>query len=207
MKPEKPKGPIDPEQFLNPRSAPFVDPRFRGNLPHLEKPGCSYFVTFCLFDVAPKRSETRQLTELQDDPAALAARSEPSTSGSCLLRDPQAARIVEDSLLHFQGDRYALSAWCVMPNHVHAVVTPYHPRNLLEILHSWKSFTAHAINKQLNRTGSVWQEESFDHLIRRPEAFEGFVSYVENNPVAAGLAATAEEWPFSSARFRIPERS
>ena len=87
--------------------------------------------------------------------------------GSCLLKEPATASIVEGALLHFQGDRYLLSAWCVMPNHVHVVVTPHHDHSLSGILHSWKSFSAHEINRRLNkRTGKIWEEEAFDHIVR-----------------------------------------
>lgn len=89
-----------------------------------------------------------------------------------------------------------------MPNHVHAVVTPYADHSLLDILHSWKSFTAHKINRRLGRSGRVWQQETFDHLIRSPESFEKFVRYTELNPVEAGMVARPEDWPFSSARYR-----
>jgi len=197
------KKPELPDQLIDPRSAPFAEPMFRGNLPHLYKPGCSYFVTFCLFDVAWPRKIARE--RALNKPLDLARSSEPRSSGSCLLKDPDVARLVEDALLFFQGDRYALSAWCVMPNHVHAVVTPYDGRSLLEILHSWKSFTAHRINTLLGRRGRVWQQESFDHLVRSPDSFEVFVTYTENNPVAAGLVSDPREWPFSSGRFRGSE--
>ena len=112
------------------------------------------------------------------------------------------ASIVEGSLLHFQHDRYLLSAWCVMPNHVHVVVTPHQDHTLSTILHSWKSFSAHEINKRLKKTGTVWEEEVFDHIVRDEISMERFVRYTEDNPVVAGLCERPELWPFSSARFR-----
>jgi REP element-mobilizing transposase RayT len=89
-----------------------------------------------------------------------------------------------------------------MPNHVHVVFTPFEGRSLSGILHSWKSFTASAINRHLSHSGQIWQHESFDHLVRSQDALIEFVSYTENNPVAAGLCRRPEDWPFSSARFR-----
>ena len=109
---------------------------------------------------------------------------------------------MESALLHFQGERYALSAWSVMPNHVHVVMTPYSGFTMSEVLHSWKSYSAHQINRLLQRSGRVWEPESFDHLVRDERAFEQFVAYTENNPVVAGLCEFPELWPFSSARFR-----
>ncbi len=123
----------------------------------------------------------------------------PLISGSCLLKDPQLADLVQQSLIHFEGERYFLSAWCVMPNHVHVVVSPLGRHLISKILHSWKSYTAHEINRRLEGSGPVWERESFDHIIRTADHLSRFISYIENNPVAAGFCATPQDWPFSSA--------
>ena len=122
----------------------------------------------------------------------------PLKLGSCILRKPEIASIVQNALLHFEGTRYFLSGWCVMPNHVHVVVTPLAPHTLPEILHSWKSFTSNQINRKLGLSGTLWERESFDHVIRSSEEWERLVSYTEENPVAAGLCNSADKWPFSS---------
>jgi len=187
---------------VEPGSLPFATPKWRGDLPHLFKEGCTYFVTFSLIDSVPEKLRKRRLPE-DADVIEFAERYDPAPLvGDCLLREPSAASIVESALLHFQGERYALSAWSVMPNHVHAVVTPFADRDLSRILHSWKSFSAHEINKVLARKGRVWEKESFDHLVREKRAFEKFVTYTENNPVVASLCERPEMWPFGSARFR-----
>jgi REP element-mobilizing transposase RayT len=201
----KPKfnAPINPDLIVDPTSVPFAEPSFRGVLPHLFKPGCTYFVTYCLADVARSRAIERQQLRQSNEPWKVAEAIDfDPTMGSCLLKNPDLAAVVEDSLLHFQGERYALSAWCVMPNHVHAVVTPLGEHRLPRILQSWKGFSAHKINKKLNRSGRVWQKESFDHIVRDEESFERFVAYSESNPVAAGLVGRRADWPFSSARRR-----
>jgi len=115
---ENSRGPIHPEQIIDPRSVSFSTPSYRGNLPHIYKEGCSYFITFCLFDVASPRFEQRQHLLAIDEPEKMAELLEPTRSGSCLLQQQRLAESVQDALLHFQGKRYALSAWCVMPNHV-----------------------------------------------------------------------------------------
>ena len=97
------------------------------------------------------------------------------------------ARIVPEALLHFDGQRYWLHAWSVMPNHVHVVMEPIADHKLSDILHSWKSFTAKAANKILRRKGEFWQPESYDHLIRDQEDFNHAVAYVLSNPIKAGL--------------------
>jgi len=89
-----------------------------------------------------------------------------------------------------------------MPNHVHAVVTPWEDHELRKVLKSWKGFSGHEINRFLERSGQVWQKESFDHVVRSAEDHERFVIYVEQNPVVAGLVSRPEDWRFSSARYR-----
>lgn len=107
--------------------------------------------------------------------------------GECLLRNESAAQIVANALKNFEGKRYALHAWCVMPNHVHVIFRPHEGFSLTGVLHSWKSFTAHAINKLLGRSGGLWQQESYDHLIRDQADLEHHINYVRNNPAKAGL--------------------
>jgi REP element-mobilizing transposase RayT len=202
---EDPKSkPLNPDRLVDPQSLPKATPQWRGDLPHIYKEGCTYFVTFCLADAVPDRLRRRSRIENEKDPTKIAEHFDldPST-GDCILRQGRIASIIEAAMLHFQGERYALSAWCVMPNHVHAVVTPYSGFTLSAILHTWKSYSAHEINKSLQRKGTVWEPESFDHPVRHERAFERFLHYTENNPVAAGLCNSPEQWPFSSGRHRV----
>ena len=199
-----PKKPLlNPDRLVDPRSQPKTTPQWRGDLPHIYKEGCTYFVTFCLADAVPDRLRRRRTIEDAKDPTKIAEHFDlnPST-GNRILRHREIAGIVESAMLYFQGERYALSAWCVMPNHVHVVVTPFADHTLSTILHSWKSYSAHEINKALQQSGRVWEQESFDHLVRSERAFEGFVQYTENNPVVAGLCHRPRDWSFGSARFR-----
>ena len=106
--------------------------------------------------------------------------------GECLLRRPEIAAIVENALLYFDGARYQLHAWCVMPNHVHVLVTPLAGCSLSMLLHSWKSFTAKAINAALGRRGPVWFEEYFDRRIRDEAHYAAALAYIENNPSRGG---------------------
>jgi REP element-mobilizing transposase RayT len=124
--------------------------------------------------------------------------------GECLLSQPQIAALVEDALLHFDQQRYRLLAWCVMPNHVHALIETVAGWPLGEILHSWKSFTSHEMNKALGRRGERWQKEYLDRYIRNAQHFEAAIRYIEENPVNAGLVRIKAEWPWSSVRFRAP---
>ena len=116
-----------------------------------------------------------------------------------LLSDAVSASIVRDALLHFEGQRYWLHAWCIMPTHVHVVVVPSPAFRMSQILHTWKSFTSHAINRKLGRHGAVWQRESFCHGIRTEDDLKSAIAYTINNPVKDGLVDSAEKWPWSSA--------
>jgi REP element-mobilizing transposase RayT len=120
--------------------------------------------------------------------------------GGRALADPRAAEIVERALLHFDGARYRLLAWCVMPTHVHALIAQIEGYPLSAVAHSWKSFTANAANRALGRSGRFWAPEYYDRFMRDERQLEATRAYVENNPVAAGLCAKPEDWRFSSAR-------
>lgn len=176
------------------------------NLPHWEQAGCTYFVTFRLADSLPQ-AELKKLTEekeiwLRHHPepwtveewkayhrrfTARVQRWLDAGYGSCALKDPEIGRIVESALHYFDGDRYFLDKFVVMPNHVHVLFMPIGGHRLESILHSWKSFTANRINKRLNRSGTFWMDESFDHVIRSWEYLERFREYVRQNPEKAGL--------------------
>ncbi len=118
------------------------------------------------------------------------------------LKNTAVAEIVQNSLLFFDGQRYSLHAWVIMPNHVHALFTPMEEWTVAKILHSWKSFSAREANKILGRVGEFWQREYFDRAIRDEQGFNTAVEYIENNPVKAGLCQLAGKWQFSSAFSR-----
>ena len=107
--------------------------------------------------------------------------------GSCLFHDLKNAEILANALRHFDGKRYHILAWCVMPNHAHAVLKLAPGEKLDKVLHSWKSFTSHEINKHNGTNGSIWQKESYDHLIRDGDDLRNQVGYVLDNPIKAGL--------------------
>ena len=127
--------------------------------------------------------------------------------GTRLLADPRCAQIVVEALHHFDGERYCLVAWCVMPTHVHVVVEPQFDHALGAIVKSWKSYSAVQINRTVGRAGSVWAADYFDRFMRDDDQLSTTFAYVEDNPVVAGLATTAAEWPFSSARERAALRA
>ena len=121
-------------------------------------------------------------------------------SGPHWLLDPRIAAIFMEALRHGETVHglYRTHAWVVMPNHVHLLLTP---KDRLSVIVRWlKSATTNQANRVVGRTGSAfWNREYFDHWIRSAEDLAKAVSYVERNPVLAGLAASPEEWPWSSA--------
>ena len=190
-----------------------------GGLPHWYQPGVTYFVTFRTADSIPQalvrawhgqrdewlrghgidplaadwKTRLRDSFELEREFHSLFARkfleSLDRGLGECVLRDPELAKIVADSLTHFDGVRYHLGDFVVMPNHVHLLVCLRGTTEIEDVCESWKHFTATEINRHLGRRGRFWQEESFDHLVRSPEQFRRFQLYIAQNPVKAGLAA------------------
>jgi hypothetical protein len=82
--------------------------------------------------------------------------------GACVLRQPELAKLVEASLHHFDGDRYQLGDFVVMPNHVHVLVQMLGGIKLKKQCSSWKHYTAVQINRELKQQGRFWQEESFE---------------------------------------------
>ena len=101
--------------------------------------------------------------------------------GSCILARPDCKAIMEFSLRHFDGERYELGEFIVMPNHVHAIVATIGEHQLTSILHSWKSFSAHKFNRILVSSGRIWLPESFDHIVRDAQHLAKFEAYIRNN--------------------------
>lgn len=189
--------------------------RTRGYLPHYDHPGTVQALTFRLADSLPMdlyrrwERELRALDSEEERHRELSQRCErwlDAGHGECLLRRPECAEIVENALLHFNGIRYRLRAWCVMPNHVHCLAELHPDLQLGEIVHSWKSWTAQRINRLLCRSGAFWQREYHDRLIRDRNHLGNAIRYIHLNPVRAKLAASAEEFRWSSAWQRRADK-
>ena len=116
------------------------------------------------------------------------------------MNDTRIARLVADTIRTGEDESrfYELYAWVVMPNHVHVLVLPKVP--LRQITQWIKGKTARGANLILERSGEpFWQHESYDHWVRSQREFNNIVAYIEDNPVNAALAASPEDWPWSSA--------
>ena len=195
---------------------PGAEPRgwnSRGYLPHFDSNDRIQHVTFHLVDSLPKETVERLVAEIQQvDPdrrdiemrSGLEALVD-AGHGVCWLRRADCARIVQDALLHFDGERYRMIAWVVMPNHVHALFQTLDGWSMNTVVGSWKTFTANAIGRIVRQSGepapSIWHPEFWDRFIRNDHHFASALAYIHNNPVKAGLVAHPEDWSWSSANF------
>lgn len=104
--------------------------------------------------------------------------------------------IVLRHLLERDGRFYILSAAVVMPDHVHLLIKPLPPYDLSRVMKGVKGVSARKINVHRHRTGRVWQNESWDRLVRDVDEFEEKLRYMADNPVKAELVKRLEEYPF-----------
>jgi REP element-mobilizing transposase RayT len=144
----------------------------------------------------PKYDYRRRLPHLQKDDHPLFVTF--ATKNRWKL--PVAARdVVLDCCLKQNGSQFNLHAAVVMPDHVHLIYSPLRrddgwSYSLPEIMKAIKGSAAWRINHMLNRSGPVWQEEFFDHVLRSNESLMGKVDYICGNPVRAGLVKSEGEY-------------
>ena len=107
--------------------------------------------------------------------------------GNCWLRFPHLRDFLVSAMQFFDGDRYWLGTFSVMPNHVHALVTPLGNWSVGRIIGSWKIHSGREINRAVGRSGRLWAVECFDHIVRNETQLERFRRYILENPVKASL--------------------
>jgi REP element-mobilizing transposase RayT len=177
-------------------------------MPHWRQEGATYFVTFRLGDSLPQNKlneldhfrceweqrhpQPRNDQHLEELAREVMLRVEgwlDQGIGCCLLKERAAAQQVVEAMHYFDGVRCELDAYVVMPNHVHVLVRPLTCEldSLERLLHSWKRHTSQIINRSYRRRGSLWQEESFDRIIRDEEHLYRALQYIGANPAKAGL--------------------
>ena len=113
---------------------------------------------------------------------------------------PAERTLVVSAIKHFEHERYELTAFVVMNDHVHVLVTPSEQHRLEEIVHSWKSYTTHCIQRQTGRQGSVWLVESFDRLVRDEAELLEKAEYILNNPWKRWPEITEYPWVWAQGR-------
>ena len=188
-------------------------------LPHWTKEGATYHLCIRLDDSLPQQTLQTWKEEREEIVQNAVHKGKPLTQpeqrrldflysekvekyldsgyGACWLQRDAIADIVANALQYFNGERYQLSAWCIMPNHVHIVAQPLAGQELHTIMRSWKTFTARECNTMLHRNGTFWQREYFDHLIRSSDDLERCIDYVWKNPEEAGLKNWKWRWRIS----------
>lgn len=185
----------------------------RGYVPHFEGPWRIQHVVFRLADSLP----ASVLAEIEGkmaslDPGALGIErirrwqaALDAGAGSCLLAQESSASEVRSSLFRFDGIRYRLIAWAIMPNHVHVLIRPARPWTLSKIVRTWKTYTARRIIRHWREERGwpglrrVWHPEYWDRYVRDAQHYERVVNYIHDNPVEAGLCSSAAGWKWSSA--------
>jgi putative DNA methylase len=214
----------------------------RRHLPHWYVPGAAHFVTYRLAGTMP----VEVLHALREERGRLMKREPPAGRSDAQQRErahkrffagydqyldshrevdwlarPEVAAMVRRNLYHHQEELYHLLAYCITPNHVHALLQPMDcsavrgeearfaderpdaRSPLARIMHSLKSYTAHKANKLLGTSGQFWQHESYDHWVRDDQELAGIVDYIRWNPVGAGLTDEPHHWFWGSAHDRF----
>jgi len=211
---------------------------YKRNLPHYHTKGAIYFVTFRLAGSLPKQVVYELKLENENIEKMIKQGKNPdsrkrlllnhrkryfqkfdkildgSSSGSLWLRNEKIAKIVSDAIRYRNGKYYILYAYCIMPNHVHMLISvtrnavsssPDSVRTytLTKVLQDLKKFTAIRSNKILNHTGQFWHHESYDHVVRDEKEFYNILNYIVQNPVKAGFVKDWEDWRWSYVNKQI----
>jgi REP element-mobilizing transposase RayT len=209
---------------------------YRNRLPHIAPIGAAFFVTFRLADALPAEV-LRRLTldfkqkkeKLLKSPSLYSRQKleelrwslfrkverqlDHEYAGKCYLQEEKVAQTLLDRLKQYDGQLYELQAYCIMPNHVHLLIslqaqivddqgfylaeTPKTYVQLHKIMQLIKGGSAYLINKHLGRSGPLWAKDSYDRYMRNGKEWENTVQYIIENPVKAGLVKRAEDWTFS----------
>ena len=177
----------------------------RGYLPHRDEPGLVQFVTFHTADSFPAslRSEWMALLSIEDRPEKRRRLEHylDRGRGERPLSIPHIGRLVDEALRFYDGAKYELRAWVVMPNHVHFLFKA-ETEPMGKVIRSLKEFTARRANRYLGRKGQFWAADFYDTYMRNADQELRVRRYIEANPVKALLSKDAKDWPWSSARYR-----
>jgi REP element-mobilizing transposase RayT len=174
----------------------------RGYLPHFDARGVVQHVVLCTKgaldqDSLSKLSQLSPAEKYEQVDAWLDA----SQSGA-IFHDPRCAAALEEQCFYFDGQRYDLLAWCVMPNHAHVVMCCCGETSLGQIIRTWKVQTVRAIVACFGHKVDIFAKDYFDRFMRNGNQTLSTIAYVERNPVVAGLCDVPEDWRFSSAWHR-----
>jgi len=183
-------------------------------IPHFDAAHTFQFISFRLSDSLPPTV----LSDMKAE-ADMRSTSEKSTAprtsmeafldrgyGCCLLAEPEMAAQLGQAFNYYDGRRYELIAWCVMPNHVHILIKPM--TSLSRIVQGWKTWSARWAYQDAQRLhlqmppNGFWMRGYWDRYIRDEIHFHAAIAYIHQNPVKAGLCSRAQDWVWSSAKER-----
>jgi putative transposase len=205
---------------------------YRRNLPHLQPRGATFLMNFRLSGSLPAevigilQAETKQIKQRLFEAKSLDERYKlrkplqhqhfnnwdaalhATRPGTFFLREDTIAGVVTNSIRFHDREWFDVDAFCIMPNHVHLIITPYERSedtdySLTQIMHNIKRNSAKQANKILNRTGAFWQHENYDHYIRDSAELERIIEYVLSNPVKAGLVDDWTQWKWSYCKYDL----
>ncbi len=178
-------------------------PYYERNLPHWLPTGRDLFVTWRLSGSLPagviEQLKNKKFLREGERFREFDSHLDSQAFGPVWLKQPQLAALVVVALKDVQQKGLCrLHSYVMMPNHVHLLLTPVAALERITFL--IKGRTAYQANLLLQRREKrFWQNESFDHWIRNSAEFQRVQTYIERNPVKAGLVARPEEWKWSSA--------
>ena len=193
----------------------FPEEWHEGNLPHRNRKNLVQSITFRLADSLPQE----KLRDLEDEFKTLSKSKRDTLKrirydelldkglGCCALNHPEMAQVVLNALHFYNGERYNLLAWSIMPNHVHVLIeTAY---DLSKIIQSWKSYTgkwAFANNMKYalgiaDDAKQFWIPEYWDRFIRDDAHFDNVLNYILQNPTKANLGESSTASKFTGSVF------
>jgi putative transposase len=201
------------------------------NLPHIFAEDKPIFITYRLSFTLPQKVKDQYKQQIDDWNKELASVSKEeralrlvekdkrffdwfdkliaiSPDVPSLLHKDGIREIIEASFQHFDGLRYTLLSYCIMPNHVHVLIFPLIQEDgkiypISHIVYTWKKYTAAAINKTIGKKGSLWQKESYDSLVKDEVGLGNVLEYIVNNPVKAKLVDDWQQWKGTFVRERL----
>jgi putative transposase len=184
---------------------------YQRHLPHWRRAGATYFVTFRLADALPQaklhylkrlREEWERKhpvpcsREEQEELARQLFRQEEewldAGFGSCIFQDSTIAFILANAIKHFHGQRYFVSCYAIMPSHCHLIMRPHDDWKLESILRGIKGVVAREVNARIGNFGALWQQESYDRIVRDEEHLWQVIQYIGRNPAKAAIPR--EKW-------------
>ena len=182
----------------------------RRNLPHLNYPRGTYFITYRLHDSLPLNlvlELKKKYENSAEEPSIREKRifkkyddllDKGSVLGKINLTNTEMSEINQRIIHRYDGQDYFLICYCIMPNHIHLAFTLLEGnRGISKIMKSIKGISAREYNKLMGTNGIIWQDESYDHLVRNEQELLNIIRYIINNPVNAKFVTDWKNWKWT----------